>query len=227
MGVQSIAYNYSFEKSVCRALAAMYPDLAPHLLNIVDNMIDLMVPFQKKWVTSPAMHGSYSIKAVLPVLCGGDPALDYHALPVVHNGAEAMATFATLHLVEDPQEVQRIRDGLKQYCCLDTLAMVKVLDALYDLLVGRKKDKPEGSYTTYLFEKGVDKILKKVGEESTEVIIAGKANDKNETVYEIADLAYHVLVLMAQMGITVEEVQDELASRHIIDHKVKQEKMTK
>lgn len=101
------------------------------------------------------------------------------------------------------------------------------IEGLYDLLVGRKKDKPEGSYTTYLFEKGTDKILKKVGEECTEVIIAGKADDKKETVYEIADLAYHVMVLMVQMGISVEDIQKELASRHIIDHKVKQEKMTK
>ena len=101
------------------------------------------------------------------------------------------------------------------------------LEGLYDLLVGRKNDKPEGSYTTYLFEKGIDKILKKVGEESTEVIIAGKANDRAETVYEIADLAYHVMVLMVEMGISVEDIHRELASRHIIDHKVKQEKMTK
>ena len=101
------------------------------------------------------------------------------------------------------------------------------LQGLYDMLVGRKKDKPEGSYTTYLFEKGIDKILKKVGEESTEVIIAAKADDRNETVYELADLAYHAMVLMVQMGITVEDVHKELASRHIIDHKVKQEKMTK
>ena len=101
------------------------------------------------------------------------------------------------------------------------------LEGLYELLEGRKKDKPEGSYTTYLFEKGIDKILKKVGEECTEVIIGGKAGDKNETVYEIADLAYHVMVLMVEMGISVEDIHRELASRHIIDHKVKQEKMTK
>ena len=101
------------------------------------------------------------------------------------------------------------------------------LEGLYALLEGRKKDRPEGSYTTYLFEKGIDKILTKVGEECTEVIIAGKADDKKETVYEIADLAYHVMVLMTQMGITVEDVHRELASRHVIDHKVKQEKMTK
>ena len=99
-------------------------------------------------------------------------------------------------------------------------------EILYKMLEGRKTEKKEGSYTTYLFEKGIDKILKKVGEECTEVIIAGKANDKKETVYEIADLAYHVMVLMNEMGITVEDVHKELASRHIIDHKVKQEKMT-
>ena len=101
------------------------------------------------------------------------------------------------------------------------------LEGLYELLQGRKKNLPQGSYTTYLFEKGTDKILKKVGEECTEVIIAGKADDKKETIYEIADLAYHVMVLMTQMGITVEDVHRELASRHVIDHKVKQEKMTK
>ena len=101
------------------------------------------------------------------------------------------------------------------------------LEGLYQLLQSRKRELPEGSYTTYLFQKGLDKILKKVGEESTEVIIAGKAEDKAETIYEIADLAYHVLVLMVQMGISVEDIRAELASRHIIDHKVKQEKMTK
>lgn len=100
------------------------------------------------------------------------------------------------------------------------------LEGLYELLEGRMRDKPEGSYTTYLFEKGIDKILKKVGEECTEVIIAGKADDKKETVYEIVDLAYHVMVMMVQMGISVEDVHRELASRHIIDKKVKQEKMT-
>ena len=99
------------------------------------------------------------------------------------------------------------------------------VEGLYQLLQGRKKNLPEGSYTTYLFQKGTDKILKKIGEESTEVIIAGKAGDKAETIYEIADLAYHVLVLMAQMDITVGDIKAELASRHIFDHKVKQEKM--
>ena len=101
------------------------------------------------------------------------------------------------------------------------------LEGLMKVIEGRKIDKKEGSYTTYLFEKGIDKILKKVGEECTEVIIAGKADDKAETVYEIADLAYHVMVLMVEMGISVDDIKKELASRHIIDHKVKQEKMTK
>ena len=98
-------------------------------------------------------------------------------------------------------------------------------DGLMELLAGRKRDLPEGSYTSYLFQKGLDKILKKVGEECTEVIIAGKAEDKRETVYEIADLAYHVMVLMTEAGISLDDVRAELASRHIIDHKVKQEKM--
>jgi len=101
------------------------------------------------------------------------------------------------------------------------------LGGLMKLIEGRKTEKKEGSYTTYLFEKGIDKILKKVGEEATEVIIAGKADDKAETVYEISDLAYHVMVLMVEMGISLEDIRDELASRHVIDHKVKQEKMTK
>ncbi len=99
------------------------------------------------------------------------------------------------------------------------------LEGLYGLLKERKDTLPEGSYTTYLFRKGIDKILKKVGEECTEVIIAAKADDKKETVYEIADLAYHIMVLMNEMGITTEDIHRELASRHIIDHKVKQEKM--
>ena len=126
--------------------------------------------------------------------------------PACHTGAES-CFFAPLYLDEERHEFSLL--------------------GLYNLLLQRKEEKPQGSYTTYLFEKGLDKILKKVGEECTEVIIAGKAEDKKETVYEIADLAYHVLVLMAQMGITVEDVQKELASRHVIDHKVKQEKMTK
>lgn len=100
------------------------------------------------------------------------------------------------------------------------------LEGLSGLIEGRKINKTEGSYTTYLFEKGLDKILKKVGEEATEVIIAAKAEDKREAIYEIADLTYHVLVLMIEMGISLEDIHRELASRHVIDKKVKQEKMT-
>ena len=98
-------------------------------------------------------------------------------------------------------------------------------DQLYKLIQGRQTDPKEGSYTSYLFDKGIDKILKKVGEETTEVIVAGKGGEKDETVYEIADLYYHVMVLMVQMGITPEEVLSELAKRHVIDKKFKQEKM--
>ena len=126
--------------------------------------------------------------------------------PACHTGAES-CFFNSLYINEEKSEFS--------------------LRGLYELLLGRKKEMPQGSYTTYLFEKGLDKILKKVGEESTEVIIAAKAQDKKETIYEIADLAYHLLVLMVQSGITVDEVQAELASRHVIDHKIKQEKMTK
>lgn len=99
------------------------------------------------------------------------------------------------------------------------------MEGLMEMLIGRKVEKKEGSYTSYLFDKGIDKILKKVGEESTEVIIAGKAGDKRETIYEIADLTYHVMVLMIEMGISLEDILTELASRHVIDKKVKQEKM--
>ena len=126
--------------------------------------------------------------------------------PACHLGTESCFNYPVYH-----------SDSLSQF----------TLQGLYDLLVGRNETRPEGSYTTYLFEKGIDKILKKVGEECTEVIIAGKADDKKETVYEIADLAYHVMVLMVKMGISVEDIHRELASRHVIDHKVKQEKMTK
>ena len=97
--------------------------------------------------------------------------------------------------------------------------------ALYDMIKGRKTDPKEGSYTTYLFDKGMDKILKKVGEECTEVIIAGAKNDKEETIYEIADLAYHIMVMMAEQEITPDDIAAELSKRHVIDHKIKQERM--
>lgn len=99
------------------------------------------------------------------------------------------------------------------------------LGSLMTMIEGRKTDKKEGSYTSYLFDKGMDKILKKVGEEATEVIIAGKGNDKKEAIYEISDLTYHVMVMMVEMGISLDDIHKELASRHVIDKKVKQEKM--
>ena len=108
-----------------------------------------------------------------------------------------------------------VSDELKQF----------TWQGLYELIEGRKTNPKEGSYTTYLFDKGLEKILKKVGEESTEVIIAGSKRDKEETVYEISDLAYHVMVLMIELGISVEDITKELEKRHVIDHKVKQERM--
>ena len=98
---------------------------------------------------------------------------------------------------------------------------------LMEMLEGRKAQPKEGSYTTYLFEKGLDKMLKKVGEETTEVIIAAKDGDKANTIYEIGDLMYHVMVLMIEMGISLEDIKKEMASRHVIDKKIKQEKMIK
>ena len=124
--------------------------------------------------------------------------------PACHTGAES-CFFNELYLSEE----------LKQFS----------YEGLYSLIAGRKTSPKEGSYTTYLFEKGMDKILKKVGEECTEVIIGGSKGDKAETIYEIADLCYHVMVLMVQMGITVEDVTRELEKRHVVDHKVKQERM--
>ena len=101
----------------------------------------------------------------------------------------------------------------------------ELIEGLLKLIEGRKTNPKEGSYTTYLFEKGIDKILKKVGEECTEVIIAGKGGDRAEAIFEIADLTYHIMVMMTEMGISLDEIRDELASRHVIDKKVKQEKM--
>lgn len=99
------------------------------------------------------------------------------------------------------------------------------LEELYSLIIGRKTEKKEGSYTSYLFEKGKEKILKKLGEENTEVVIAAMKNDDKETIFELADLCYHALVLMAECGITPTQVREELANRHVVDHKVKQETM--
>ena len=124
--------------------------------------------------------------------------------PACHTGAES-CFFQPVYLSEE----------LKQFS----------YEGLYHLIEGRKTDPKEGSYTTYLFNKGLDKILKKVGEECTEVIIGGRKEDREETIYEIADLTYHVMVLMVQMGISVEDITRELEKRHVVDHKVKQERM--
>lgn len=132
VNVCSLAFNMSFEKTVIKNLAAMYPDLSAHLMNIHDNMQDLMVPFQKQSYYCKELQGSYSIKWVLPALCSGDPELDYHALEGIHNGSEAMDAFADLPN-HAPEEIARIRKNLLAYCRLDTLAMVKILEKLYAL----------------------------------------------------------------------------------------------
>ena len=124
--------------------------------------------------------------------------------PACHTGAES-CFFQPVYVSEE----------LKQF----------TWQGLYELIEGRKTDPKEGSYTTYLFDKGLEKILKKVGEECTEVIIAGGKRDKEETVFEISDLCYHVLVLMVELGISVEDITRELEKRHVVDHKVKQERM--
>ena len=125
--------------------------------------------------------------------------------PTCHTGARS-CFFEDIYEDEDAEEA---------FC----------LDDLMKLIEGRKTNPKEGSYTTYLFEKGIDKILKKVGEECTEVIIAGKGGDRAEAIFEIADLTYHVMVMMTEMGISIDEVRAELASRHVVDKKIKQEKM--
>lgn len=124
--------------------------------------------------------------------------------PACHTGAES-CFFNEIYMAEDETPFS--------------------YEGLYDMIEGRKSQPKEGSYTTYLFDKGMDKILKKIGEESTEVIIAGAKNDKEETIYEISDLAYHVMVMMVEQGIKMKEVTAELAKRHVVDHKVKQERM--
>ena len=124
--------------------------------------------------------------------------------PACHTGAES-CFFQPVYVSEE----------LKQF----------TYEGLYELIKGRKTNPKEGSYTTYLFDKGLEKILKKVGEECTEVIIAGGKRDKEETVFEISDLCYHVMVLMVELGISVEDITRELEKRHVVDHKVKQERM--
>ncbi len=161
---------------------------------------------QELWLKGET-SGNYQHIVSITADCDGDALLVMVEKdgPACHTGAESCFYDPLWH-----------SDSLEEFS----------YQGLMELIAGRKTEKKEGSYTTYLFEKGMDKILKKVGEESTEVIIAAMDQDKRETIYEIADLAYHVMVLMTEMGISLEEIQKELASRHVIDHKVKQEKMT-
>lgn len=161
---------------------------------------------QELWLKG-ATSGNYQHIVSVTADCDGDALLVRVTKdgPACHLGNDSCFTNPIL-------EIEQIEDDFS-------------VDKLYKLLEGRKKDLPEGSYTSYLFEKGIDKILKKVGEECTEVIIAAKAAERRETIYEVADLMYHVMVMMVEMGISPDEIKDELASRHIIDHKVKQEKM--
>lgn len=126
-----LAFNAGFEKGRLKELAGAFPDLSAHLLNIRDNVKDLADPFSKGYYYCREMSGSYSIKVVLPALCGGDPELDYHALNLIHNGSEAMNAFLDLHK-RPPEEIAKVRAALLAYCRLDTLAMVKVLEKLYE-----------------------------------------------------------------------------------------------
>ena len=160
---------------------------------------------KKLWLKGET-SGNYQHLISLTADCDGDALLAVVKKdgPACHTGAES-CFFNEVYVSPE----------LKQFSW----------QGLYELIKGRKDTPTEGSYTTYLFEKGKEKILKKVGEECTEVIIAGEKEDKAETVYEISDLAYHVLVLMVSAGITVEDVTRELEKRHVIDHKVKQERM--
>ena len=162
---------------------------------------------QQLWLKGET-SGNYQHLVSLTADCDGDAlvAVVEKDGPACHTGADS-CFFAPIWMSEVLHEFS--------------------LEGLMQLLISRKEERKEGSYTTYLFDKGLDKILKKVGEESTEVIIAAKAEDKAETIYEISDLAYHVMVLMVEAGISLEDIHKELASRHVIDHKVKQEKMTK
>ena len=127
-----LAYNMTFEKTRIKDLAALYPDLADHLMNIHDHIVDLMVPFQKKHYYTRAMRGSYSIKYVLPALFPDDPSLDCHNLEGVHNGSEASAAFENMDRMT-PEEREAFRQNLLEYCGLDTLAMVKVWEKLREV----------------------------------------------------------------------------------------------
>ena len=129
----TVAYNMSFEQNVIKNLASLYPDLSDHLMNIHDNMKDLMIPFKQRNYYTKNMHGSYSIKYVLPALFPNDESLDYHNLDLIHNGGEAMSSFATLE-EKNEEEQKYIRERLLKYCELDTLAMVKIYEKLMEVV---------------------------------------------------------------------------------------------
>lgn len=128
-----LAYNMSFEKSVIKNLANLYPDLKDHLMNIYDNIKDLMIPFYNHDYYKKEMYGSYSIKYVLPALFENDPSLDYHNLNMIHNGSEAMNSFSNLELL-NKEEQEKVRKCLLEYCKLDTYAMVKIYEKLKDVI---------------------------------------------------------------------------------------------
>ena len=132
LNVCTLAYNMSFEKNVIETLANTYPDLKEHLMNIYNNVKDLAIPFQKKWYYSKKMDGAYTIKKVLPSLFPNDPALDYHNLDLIHNGTEAMNSFAELGNHSE-EEQKHIRERLLKYCELDTYAMVKIYEKLKEI----------------------------------------------------------------------------------------------
>lgn len=129
MNVCVTAYNKAFECARIKELAAVFPDLSEHLLNIRDNIIDLLVPFQSGWYYNQAMGGSFSIKSVLPAIFPNDPSLDYNNLEGVHNGGEAMNIFPKIADMS-PEDQEKARHDLLKYCELDTYAMVKVWQEL-------------------------------------------------------------------------------------------------
>lgn len=128
----AMAFNKTFERDRLNELADLFPDLADHLRSIANNLVDLADPFSLGYYYHKDMWNRYSIKAVLPALYPDDPELNYHALPVVHNGGEAMDIYPKM-LLASPEEKERIRDGLLKYCYLDTLAMVKILKKLKEV----------------------------------------------------------------------------------------------
>ena len=130
-----LAYNMKFEKMVIKELSEQFKDLKDNLLKIYDNIQDLMIPFKERMYYCKELEGSYSIKYVLPAMFPNNEELDYHKLPVVHNGSEAMSIFAELENYPK-EEQEKIRYGLLKYCELDTLAMVRIWEELKEITNG-------------------------------------------------------------------------------------------